>query len=385
MTNSWVGPGVYRAEIAIAPRSDMTGAVPLFLGIAGSDNQAGAALALQSWPQFETAFNAAATASPELRYAVRGFFENGGQLCYVVPFSRYFLVIEDMLRAALSASETLSEIDLVCAPDLQRFGGPRYSRPALDPALQHIILEHCRASGHRFALLDSSSNASVDDLLVRREQLEHEYGALYAPWLVVQAPGGGTVTVPPCGHIAGIYARSDLRIGVHKAPANESAEGVVDVVRAFDAADQAQLARNGVNYLRPFAGRGIRVWGAWTLSGDPAWRYVPVRRLFLSVGRWLEQFMAQLAFEDNDVRLWARILRELSAYFDGLYRRGALQGMRPEQGYYIKCDAETNTAERIERGEVVTEIGLAPTIPGEFIVARIVHSASGVSISNAPV
>ncbi|HEU5090028.1 MAG TPA: phage tail sheath subtilisin-like domain-containing protein, partial [Roseiflexaceae bacterium] len=323
------------------------------------------------------------TGSQELCYAVRGFFENGGRLCYVLPYSPSFLVVEDMLRAALAASETLADVDLVCAPDVQRFGGPRYSRPALDPALQRIILEHCRASGHRFALLDSSSNSSTDDLLDRREQLEHDYGALYAPWLVVQAAGGAMVTVPPCGHVAGIYARSDLRTGVHKAPANESVAGAVDVVCTFDAADEVLLARNSVNYLRPFAGRGIRVWGAWTLSGDPAWRYVPVRRLFQSVARWLELFMAQLAFEDNDVRLWARILRELSAYFDGLYRRGALQGMRPEQGYYIKCDAETNTAERIARGEVVTEIGLAPTIPGEFIVARIVHSAGGVSISDA--
>jgi hypothetical protein len=374
-------PGVYPVDVAVAGQTRSDTAIPAFLGMAGTEAQDGIPVAVRSWQQFESYFQAARTARLELRYAVRGFFENGGEMCYIIPYSRRFLLVEDILRDALAASEPLDDVDLLCAPDLIFFSGPRYSRPLLDPALQRVMLDHCRAVAGRFALLDSPPNLSFEALLAHRQQLDSDLGALYTPWLRVLGGDGSLVAIPPSGHVAGIYARSDRRFGVHKAPANEVVDGIVDVSRTFSATEAAGLAAGDVNYVRPANGRGIRLWGAWTLSSDPAWRHIPVRRLFLTVGRWLEQFMAQLTFEDNDIRLWARILRELSAYFDSLYRAGALQGSRPEQGYYVKCDAETNTPERIERGDVVTDIGLAPTVPGEFIVVRIVRSASGVSVA----
>jgi hypothetical protein len=187
--------------------------------------------------------------------------------------------------------------------------------------------------------------------------------------------------VPPCGHIAGIYARSDRAVGVHKAPANEVVNGILSLQTSLSKTDQTELFANNVNYLRPFTGRGIRVWGARTLSQDPTWQYVNVRRLFITVGRWLEQFMTQLPFEPNDARLWVRIVREVNAYLNGVYQRGALKGQTPEQAFYVKCDPETNPPEVRDAGQVVTRIGLAAAVPGEFIDVRIIRGSSGVSIS----
>lgn len=219
-------------------------------------------------------------------------------------------------------------------------------------------------------------------VIKQRQALYGINGALYFPWIRVRTaenPNGRYV--PPCGHVAGIFARTDQRSGVHKAPANEVLEGVTDLQYTLDNSEQGPLNEQGINCLRAFPGRGIRLWGARTLSTAPDWTYVNVRRLFLTVGRWIERSMAGLVFEPNDPRLWARIRRELTAYLNGLYQQGALKGRSAEEAFYVKCDAETNSADERDAGRVVTEIGLAPAQPGEWIVVHIIHGAGGVTIS----
>jgi len=162
---------------------------------------------------------------------------------------------------------------------------------------------------------------------------------------------------------------------VHKAPANEELEGVVDLAVHLTDADQAQLNPVGVNALRAFPGRGIRVWGARTLSRNAAWTYVNVRRLFLTATRWIELSLADAVFEPHDTRLWNRITRELTTYFEGLFRAGALRGRTAAEAFFVKCDGETNPPEVRETGRVVTVIGLAPAVPNEFVVVRIIHGA----------
>jgi phage tail sheath protein FI len=178
-----------------------------------------------------------------------------------------------------------------------------------------------------------------------------------------------------------VYALNDQRVGVHKAPANDELAGVLDLEFNLNNAQQGELNPHGVNCLRAFPGRGIRVWGARSLSHEPAWTYVSVRRLFLTAGRWIERALAGATFEPHDLRLWVRIERELSDYFNQLFRRGALKGGTAEQAFYVKCDDETNPPEAQEAGLVITEIGLAPATPNEFVVVRLVHGAGGVSIS----
>jgi phage tail sheath protein FI len=148
-------------------------------------------------------------------------------------------------------------------------------------------------------------------------------------------------------------------------------------------ADQDFLNPKRINCLRSFPGRGIRVWGARTLSGQNEWTYVNVRRLFLTAVRWIEWNMWDVVFEPSDSSLWARIERELTTYFLEQYRAGAFKGASPQEAFYVKCDAETNPAELRDRGQVVTEIGLAPTIPYEFVVVRLIHGPRGVIISGS--
>jgi uncharacterized protein len=143
------------------------------------------------------------------------------------------------------------------------------------------------------------------------------------------------------------------------------------------------LYAQGVNCLRALPGRGVRVWGARTLSAEADWRDVSARRLLGTISRWVERFMTSVVHEPNDIRLWVRIMRELTAYLDGLFQRGALKGRSADEAFFVKCDNETNPREVIEAGMVVTQIGVAPTAPAEFITVRVIHGASGVTIDAA--
>jgi phage tail sheath protein FI len=244
-------------------------------------------------------------------------------------------------------------------------------------AMQRQVLEHCDRTGDRMALLDSVPGDGRDGVLEQRGRLAGTNGALYFPWLV--ADGGARV--PPCGHVAGVYARGDAAVGVHKAPANERLQGVQDVEVLVDDAVQRDLHPAGINCIRAFRGRGVRVWGARTLSPDPAWTHVGVRRVFLTLRRWIALNLPGVAFEPNQPLLWARIGREVRAYLEELYRRGALRGRSPAEAFYVRCDASTNPPEARDAGLVVTEIGLAPAVPGEFVVVRYTHGPGGVELA----
>ncbi|HMH53997.1 MAG TPA: phage tail sheath subtilisin-like domain-containing protein [Candidatus Acidoferrum sp.] len=206
-------------------------------------------------------------------------------------------------------------------------------------------------------------------------------GALYGPWVLVPSlDGPGTVWVPPCGHVAGIYARTDAGVGFHKAPANEIVHGVMDVQFEFTQEDQAQLNDVGVNCLVSFPRRGIRVWGARTLSQHRNWRYVNVRRIFLTLVRWIHHHMDDVTFEPNDPALWDRTRERLTGFCYELFQRGALKGLTPEEGFFVKCDAELNRLEEREEGKVLCEVGLAALSPVELILIRITRSAAGTTV-----
>lgn len=395
-------PGVYREDIFPQPKVELRTGVPAFLGI--SDNGKCKEIAvnvpqqLTVWTQFEQFFGRTMSDS-YLGCAVRGFFENGGRLCYVVRLQN---ATPEALELGLVTLEDLNTIDLVCAPDIM-------SSPTHETDLEQIrimqlsVLDHCSRLNDRFAILDSPPQANLQTVLKQREELidtyfaildslpqanlqtvlkQRElvdtYGALYYPWVRSQENG---YFVPPCGHIAGVYARSDERIGIHKAPANEILEGVLQSEVTLTNAEQEQLNPKGINCLRAFPGRGIRVWGARTLSPNPNWFYVNVRRLFLTVGRWIELNMANRVFEPNNTKLWANIRRDLTAYFNSLFEQGALKGRSPSEAFYIKCDEETNPPEIRDAGKVIIEIGLAAAVPGEFVIIRIFHGVSGTIIT----
>ena len=239
--------------------------------------------------------------------AVRAFFENAGELCYVL---RLDPAADDVagLKAGLAALGPADAVDLVCAPDVMR---PRVGDAVPpDPAaaaelMQTAVLDHCADLGDRFAILDARPATDVAGVLEQRSGWDSTGGALYFPWVRTPDPAQPAGRfVPPCGHVAGLYAQIDQQSGVHQAPANRVLRFAVDLEAGVSAHEQAVLNPRGVNCLRALPGRGIRVWGARTLSLRPEWTYVNVRRLFLTVGRWLERNLAEVAFEPNESRLW---------------------------------------------------------------------------------
>ncbi len=366
-------PGVYTEEIFFSPSERLQTGVPVFMGLTEKRPEKPddpGAFRLFRWSEFEQKFGAPVVNS-YLPFAVRGFFENGGQLCYVVPIEA---ATKPVIDHTLSMLESWDDIDLICAPDIM-------TNEAEASELQQLVIHHCDKTNDRLALLDSLPNAGVHQVLDHRNRLKGTNVALYFPWIRVTEGPEKDILIPPCGHIAGIYARSDRRIGVHKAPANEIIEGVLDLGLSLTKFQQDDLNPKGINCLRIFEGRGIRVWGARTLSHDPAWTYVNVRRLFLTASRWIERNLTNAVFEPNDSGIWARITRELTAYFNDIFQQGALMGNTSREAFYIKCDADTNPPEVRDLGVVVTEIGLAPSLPNEFVVIHIAHGANGITIT----
>ncbi|MGA1871580.1 MAG: phage tail sheath family protein [bacterium] len=354
-----------------------------------------------------------------LPYSVSGFFENGGSVCYVISIdSRYFEKLSESdkkkieidsekergaFQKGIDLAASLDDMDIVCAPDIMKNREERNSTKYEQAAiLQAKVLEHCEHHGDRFAILDSIYKARVIDIQNQRAGiLEHStmlratYGALYFPWIGVQESVNQSSTaeyvkyIPPCGHIAGVYARSDKQIGVHKAPANEILEGVLDLDcenlpnANLTNAEQDILNPSHINCIRAFPGRGIRIWGARTIADDSSWRYINVRRLFLTISRWIDRNMRNVTFEIYDTKLWSLIEKQLIIYFNDLFKRGALKGNTAKEAFYVKCDKETNPPEIRDTGMVIVEIGLAPTVPNEFVVIRIIRSASGFTITEA--
>jgi len=371
-------PGVYLQDVFPPPAPSLLTGVPAFLGYAGQ-GPVDEPVPLTLWPQFEAQFGSPAVAG-FLPYAVRGFFENGGLLCYVVRLDGTATPLT-ALRDGLTALHGETAIDLLCAPDIMPVPSPS-AQPdvAAVTALQSELLADCQRTGGRFAILDAVLTTDTTVVEAQRAALTGDDGALYHPWLRVSAPDGSGLYVPPGGHMAGIYARSDQQTGVHKAPANEVVAGVLDLRASLPGDAIGRLYAEGVNCVRAQPGRGIRVWGARTLSTGTDWQFIGARRVFLTMGRWLEAFLAQLTYEPNDVRLWVRIMRELTAYLDGLFQRGALKGRTAAEAFFVKCDSETNPPEVQDAGMVVTNVGVALAAPAEFVVVRVIHGASGVSI-----
>ena len=271
------------------------------------------------------------------------------------------------------------EIDVVALPDLMsayqrgrvQDTPKRRFRTLRDvEVVQDAAITQCERARNGFAILDLPPGIDHEEALRWRQQFDSAHAAFYFPWVVTLVSARPTI-VPPCGHVAGIIARIDREVGIHKAPANEVMEGVVDLSLLLQDDHLAELNAAGVNCIRPFAARGIRVWGARTASSDAEWRFINVRRTVSSISAAIERGTQWAVFEPNGPGLWKRVTRSIVGFLVGLRERGMLSGATPEEAFFVQCDDETNPPDDVDRGMMTTRIGLAVTRPVEFIVFRV--------------
>lgn len=406
-------PGVYIEEVP-------SGARPIqrvgtrtagFVGVAPNpDAPLNKAIPINNWSEFRSFFVTCEKPTKNewtnLAYAVYGFFINGGSRCYVVNVGERNGASNPIVDSAneengLGALARIDEISMVAAPGYTDYDS--YT----------ALYEHCQILGDRVAILDGPK---FDDDPLKIKQLIDLLGAgnpdskaewkrpaesksgettIYMPWIGVrnplwkppgtngknQAAVEQTTWVPPSGHIAGVWARTDALRGVHKAPANEVVHGAVDLQYHFMHTEQGKLNDCGVNCIREFR-EGILVWGART-TNTANWKYLNVRRLFNLIEESISESTRWIVFEPNDRTLWNAIRRDVTAFLLTFWREGALMGATPEQAFYVKCDEETNPPESIDLGRVVIEIGIAPVKPAEFVMFRVRQLEAGTEIEEA--
>lgn len=240
------------------------------------------------------------------------------------------------------------------------------------------LKDHCELQKFRFAVLDADRNSGDAGALDPRSTIaDTSYAAFYYPWYWISDPQTSARTLaPPGGHVVGVYARTDDDRGVFKAPANETPMGVLDLEFAINDEVQAVLNPRGVNVTRSFPGRGIRVWGARTLSSNGLWKYVSVRRLFIFLERSIYEGTQWVVFEPNDDRLWARVKDSIRLFLRTQWRSGALYGATEQQAFFITCDRTTMTQDDILNGRLICEIGIAPVRPAEFVIFRVFQNTA---------
>jgi phage tail sheath protein FI len=252
--------------------------------------------------------------------------------------------------------------------------------------IMELMISMCEGSAsgdipnppNRMVLIDPPSEAVKPQQVVEwlnRFNRRSMFAALYYPWIKVANPRdrGNPILVPPCGHIMGVWARTDETRGVYKAPANEVPRGVIGLGYETNFREQELLNPLGINCIRTFPNRGIRVWGARTLvePDKTEWRYISVRRLISYIEKSIELGTQWVVFEPNDEDLWARVRRTVSNFLERIWREGALFGASPQQAFYVKCDEELNPPETRILGRLYIEVGVCPVRPAEFVIFRV--------------
>ncbi len=248
------------------------------------------------------------------------------------------------------------------------------------PEVQSALIAFCENQKSCFAILDVPMELkNTNDVANFRDMYDSTYAAMYHPWLEMYDAGAKRSNYfPPSGAIAGIYARTDNSRGVHKAPANEVVAGCTGLSCAYNEGEQDILNPIGVNLIRAFTGRGIRVWGARTISSNGLWKYLNVRRLFIYIEESIKANTSWVVFEPNSQVLWGRVTRTIESFLATCWRDGALMGTSPSEAFFVECGPTTMTQDDIDNGRLICQIGIAPVKPAEFVIFRITQkTASG--------
>jgi uncharacterized protein len=263
----------------------------------------------------------------------------------------------------LTALGSTDEISILCCPDESTLARG---------VIAGLLEAQCSTMKDRFAILQAIAQEGAPAKVTPTVNSQRGYAAFYYPWLNIVDPKTNIITaIPPGGHLAGIYARSDTNHNVAKDPANEPILGIDSLQLQINNGIQSQLNPIGVNCLRYFKGQGNLVWGGRTTSPDPDWKYINVRRLFIFVEKSIQQGTQWVVFEPNDEPTWARVRRSVSDFLSGLWLQDMLQGATRDQAYFVRCDRTTMTQADIDNGRLIMVIGIAPVKPAEFVIFRI--------------
>jgi phage tail sheath protein FI len=272
----------------------------------------------------------------------------------------------------LAALESVDEVSIVLCPMAA-------SDPTVHRAVVSAIQAHCTKMLYRVGVIDPPRGAAVADVQQFAGQFSDTRLAIYYPWVEAASlePGNDPLLLPPSGFVAGLYAYTDITRGVHKAPANEVVQEALDLELSINSAQQGLLNPLGINCIRSFPGRGIRVWGARTLSPDPQWQYVNVRRYFLYLEHSISSSTNWVVFEPNGPALWASITTSIYDFLYNEWINGKLAGSRPTDAFFVRCDRTTMTQADLDNGRLVCLIGVAPLEPAEFVIFRIGQMTAG--------
>jgi len=380
---TYQAPGVYVEEVPLTPTitgvgTSTAGFIGVSTGAKMPDQPDGTPYTLvpveepqlvTSFDQFKRFFGDFDAGNQILALSIYGFFNNGGSVCWIAR-------VDDIDDAAavlrvLAKFAAIDEIAIVAAPG------------ALDAAVQTAIVDHCANPNlqDRFAILDGQRTTTITEAAIKgaiqgTPAGSSDYAAIYFPWVRVfdpdpQNPDPDNTFIPPSGLMAGIYARVDASRGVHKAPANEPVRGALGLEYQTTKAEQSTVNLEGINVIRSLNG-SILVWGARTLASPNAGIvYINVRRLMNFLRESIDEGTQFAVFEPNSPPLWNKIIRSVTAFLTLVWRDGALFGVVPEQAFYVRCDESTNPPEVRDVGQVITEIGVAPVKPAEFVIFRI--------------
>jgi phage tail sheath protein FI len=267
----------------------------------------------------------------------------------------------------------LEDISIIAAP-----GASDMDATTAASVNQKLIGSAETRRAYRIAILDTPPNQELDAVRALKGKIDSKYAALYYPWIMTANPVASTdpqkpsmIPLPPSGFVAGIYARSDIQRGVFKAPANETVTGALALQKDVRFGEQEVLNPLGVNCIRTLPNRGIRVWGARTLSSDPEWKYVNIRRYFLYLEASIDRGSQWAVFEPNGELLWANVRTTISDFLYNEWVNGALLGATPKEAFFVRCDRSTMSQNDLDNGRLVCLIGVAALKPAEFVIFRI--------------
>ena len=398
----YLAPGVHVEEVSFKskPIEGLSTSTAGFVGPCRSGPTGGELKLLTSFYDFECIYGMTdslhfgdikSSVHNYLAYAVRAFFKEGGKRCYVARIANgssgktgienqptpadyegtETLVNGVVTKTGLRSFEELDDISIVAAPgatfNFANLGGVDHTE-----AINRCLISHCEKMRYRVAVIDSVKEHDLNKVQNYRSNFNSAYAALYYPWITSVDPiTRKKIDVPPSGTISGIYARVDSERGVHKAPANEEIYSANGLEFDINKAQQSILNPLGINCLRYFKRRGYRVWGARTVSSDPEWKYINVRRYFAYLEQSIERGTQWSVFESNGAVLWNKVRQSIEDFLFNEWEHGRLAGAKPEEGYHVRCDRTTMTQDDIDNGRLVCMIGVAPVKPAEFVIFRI--------------